>query len=131
MPDEKVYETVGYVSSLKISSDPVGELEVGFVPADPYSLEFESHTGCLLVDAQDFKTDVNKLDKNVIFDSKLLRFTKGESIKMKVEKRLLLAHLLLTAKVNHTKVRMHVVIPDGWNNKDKEKFPIVTAVEFI
>ena len=131
MTDKKVYETVGYVSSLKICSDALGELEVGFVPTDSYSLEVETYASCLLVDMQDSKTDVNKLDKNVVFDSKLLRFTKGESIKMKVEKRLLLAHLLLTAKVNHTKVRMHVVIPDGWNNKDKEKFPIVTAVEFI
>lgn len=131
MADKKVYETVGYVSSLKICSDALNELEVGFVPTDSYSLEVETYASCLLVDMQDSTADVNKLDKNVIFDSKLLRFTKGGSIKMKVKKRLLLAHLLLTAKVNHTKVRMHVVIPDGWNNKDKEKFPIVTTVEFI
>lgn len=66
MTDKKVYETVGYVSSLKICSDALGELEVGFVPTDSYSLEVETYASCLLFDMQNSKTDVNKLDKNVV-----------------------------------------------------------------
>lgn len=140
------YETEGYVKSVKISANSTEETELDFVPTGAYLLEENGQAYCM------FKavTLDGKEEGNVV-EATLLRLDKAKSVSMQI-KTGSLRDALITAKVNHSKIRVEIdasffnkVYEDLYseepslgtpNGKPSEKMqkgkdPIITAVEFV
>ena len=122
------YETEGYVKSIKISANSSEETGLDFVPTGAYLLEENGQTYCM------FKavTLAGKEGGDVV-EAKLLRFDKAKYVSMRIKNESL-RNALITAKVNHSKIRVEIdgnFIEAVGKSEDKKVKPTIITVEFV
>lgn len=141
------YETEGYVKSVKISANSPDEDGLGFIPIGAYLLEENGQAHCLFKAGA---SDVNDKKNDVVVEAKLLRFDKAKAVSMQTKSESL-RNALITAKVNHSKIRIEIdgtffnKVHEDLNSEESSremlteqpsvkgqdgKVPTITAIEF-
>ena len=125
------YETEGYVKSIKISANSSEETGLDFVPTGAYLMEENGQAHCLVKAGTSDGND--KKDDDVVVEAKLLRFDKAKSVSMQIKNESL-RNALITAKVNHSKIRVEIdgnFIEAVGKSEDKKVKPTIITVEFV
>lgn len=122
------YETEGYVKSVKISANSPEETELDFVPTGAYLLEENGQAYCM------FKAvTLDGKEESDVVEAKLLRFDKDKAVSMLIKGESLRT-ALVTAKVNHSKIRAEIDgmlfegVSKSWNEKSRLT---MSAIKFV